>query len=263
MSVLRKLTALLICMVVLCGCFISCVNPNPDGNSGQGDEAPLQSDRYVVTVRIKYATNDDKMKAAVDAMGAPGATLTVNGDDLKLVTNANLDDISASNEYTYVGGVLYHATTVAVADKSVSSYEKAAMSADERDRLISKAGTGAAIGIGDFLTQERNTVGDLTVYTCDSVTDEARESLCNIFAARFDGLGAIVRIDSASYQLEMKDGRNHSSILSCNFIVTMDGTDYEITMHLYYDYDYDAEISISAPQDVDGYTEVSVDEIIG
>ena len=43
----------------------------------------------------------------------------------------------------------------------------------------------------------------------------------------------------------------------------MDGVDYKVTMHLYYEYDYDAEFSILSPENADSYTEVSVDDIIG
>ncbi len=263
MSFIKKLTAFLICMTVLCGCLVSCVNPDSGDNSGNDDQTPLQSDRYVATVKIKYATNDNKMKAAIDALGTPTTTLTVDGDDLKLVTSATLDDISTSNEYIYVGGVLYQTKSLTVSDKSVTVLESAAMSQDQLSSLISKAGPGAGIGIGDFLDFEINTYGDITEYNCGDMLDDSKESLRKIVAKGFDGIGAIVRIDSASYKLEIKNGRNHSSILSCDIIVTLDGVDHEITMHLYYDYDYDADVSISAPDNADEYTEVSVDKIIG
>lgn len=263
MSALKKLIALIVCIAMLCICLVSCdqILGNNQGNN-QGGDVELQSDNYVESIRIKYATNDDKMKAAIDALGTPETTLTVMGDDLKLVSNATVGNISVSNEYIYIGGTLYHSTTAQITDANVSSFEKAAMDLTQRDQLVSKAGAGASIGISDFLDQQMSKSGNLTIYTCDGITDEARDSLQAIVASKFDGLGANVRLDSASYILEVKDGRNNASTLSCNFVIDMNGESYEITMHLQCEFNYDAEVSITAPDDTDKYTDTSVDEIL-
>ena len=191
------------------------------------------------------------------------STLTVVGENLKLVTTASVDDISAQNEYIYIDGVLYQSRSVKISDKSITVLERAAIGADQRDSLISKAGPGAGISIGDFLNFEVNTYDDITEYVCSDMLDDSKESLRQIIAESFEGMGAIVMIDSASYRVEIRNDRNQSSVLSCNLVINMDGVDYEVTMHLYYDYDYDAEISISVPENADAYTEVSADEIIG
>ena len=248
----KRLTALFLLVMVLCGCLASCINPNQGGNS--------QTDKYVASIRIKYATNDDKMKAAVDAIGAPTAALSVVGEDIRLVTNAAVNSVSVSNEYIYIGGTLYNEKSVTVGDKSITERKCATMNQDQRASLISKAGPGADIGIDDFLSQDKTSSGNLETYVCTDITDESRESLCAVFSEQFGGLNAIVRISDVSYQLEIIDGRNNSSVLSCNFVITMDGVDHEVTMHLYYDYDYDAKIDISAPQDA--FIETSIDEII-
>ena len=261
MSVTKRFWALLICISLLCGCLISCVNPNPDENAGNTDQ-PLQSDRYIAKISIKYATVDSKMKAAIDALNTT-STLTVDGESVKVITSAALNDISTVDEYIYLDGVVYQTMSLTVGDKSVTTLERASMSAEQSDELISKAGPGAGISIGDFLNVDINTYGEIIEYSCSNMLEDSKESLRQIFAKSFDSVGAIVIIDSATYKLEVKDDRNHSSILSCKLVVTMDGVDYEVTMHLSYSYDYDAEISVTAPENKDAYTEVSFDEIIG
>ena len=69
MGTSKRLTAFLICIVLLAASLISCVNQDQGGNTD------LQTDKYIASVRIKYATNDAKMKAAVDAGGATAAKL--------------------------------------------------------------------------------------------------------------------------------------------------------------------------------------------
>ena len=264
MSALNKLIALIVCVVMLCMCLVSCdeiLGNNQAG--GQGGDVELQSDNYVANIRIKYATNDDKMKAAIDAMGTPDTTLTVMGDNLKLESKATLNSISVDNEYVYVGGVLYYANTLTVADKSITSLKKAEMDETQIDSVISKAGTGATVDLGDFITHEMTTSGDVTTFTCTEMDEESKASLADIFASKFEGLGAIVRLVDVTYILEVKNDRNQSSTLSCDFVIDMEGESYEITMHLYCDYDYDAEISITAPDNVDAYTDATVDAILG
>ena len=256
MKFVNKFIALLVLMTVICGCFASCEILNPNG----GDVDNLQSGRYVANIKIKYATNDEKMKAAINSIGTPIATLSVNGDDIMLVTNAALNNVSVSDEYIYVGGILYHSNSLTLGENSYTSQECAAMDSEKCDSLISKAGPGASIGLGDFLLQEKNTSGSLVSYTCSEMTDESKESLCTILSDSFQGLNAIVRIGDVSYQLEVLDGRNNSSMLSCDLVITMDGVDYDVTMRLYYEYDYDTEVKITTPQGT--YTEVSLDEIM-
>lgn len=260
MSMIKKLTALLL-LVMICGCLASCVGPD-DGQGNIPDE-PLPSDKYTAAIRVVYATDDGKMKDAVSAIGTPTVTLFVDGEDIRIVTNAAYDNISVSNEYVLVGDSLFASRVLTVGDKTVSEYKHTTVNEAGRDSLLAKAGPGADIGVGDFLSPSRIGSGLNYSYTCEDMTDESRESLQNIVANSFDGFGAVVTLESAVYQLEVKDGRNHSSILSCNFTVNMDGVDYSLTMHLYADYAYDGEFTISEPAGQDTYTETSIDDILG
>ena len=262
MSMIRKITALLLFVMMICGCLASCVGPDDKGQ-GTPDEA-LPSDKYTANLRVVYATDDAKMKDAVSAIGTPTVTLRVDGEDVQILTKAEYDNLSVSAEYILIDGVLYSSNTLRIGDKTVSEHQRAAISEEGRSSLISKAGPGADIGIGDFLSLSKIGSGLNYSYTCEDMTDESRESLRGIVAKSFEGFGAVVTLESAAYQLEVKDGRDHSSVLSCNFTVNMDGVDYSLTMHLYADYDYDSEFTISVPQGADDiFTEVSADSILG
>ena len=251
---MTRLTALVCCLVMLCLCFASCVTP--------GGTDQLQTDRYVATVTTKLATNDAKMKDVVLAAGAPVTTVRVDGDNLKIASEAKINDISMNNGYVYVDGVLYHSKQIAVSDKSVSSYTKADMSADQSKTLISSVGSGADISRSDFAAMDKITSGNTESYSCSMITDEARLSLCSVFADKLAISSASVTLEDVTYSEDYTDGRISSSVLSCNFIINMDGVEYSVTMHTYYSYDYNAEVSISAPADADKYNKVSIDEIL-
>ena len=72
MSIIRKITALLLFVMMICGCLASCVGPDDKGQ-GTPDEA-LPSDKYTANLRVVYATDDAKMKDAVSAIGTPTVT---------------------------------------------------------------------------------------------------------------------------------------------------------------------------------------------
>ena len=252
MKHIKKLTALTLVTVTLLCCLASC-----DLFGGN-----LQTDKYVANVRIVFATEDEGMRAAIDAMSA-SSVLTVDGDNVMVDTQTATTGVMVNDSYVYIDGVIYHSTDVLVNSESASSYEKANMPAASRDDLINKIGVGANIGPADFEISESFTSGDLNTYTCTVINDESKASLQAIFAARFAGLDAVVQLDDAEYTLETYKGRNKSSVLSCHFTILLNGESYNITMHTYYDYDYDAKVNISAPQDTDKYTEVSYEKIIG
>lgn len=266
MSDLRRLAAMLVCIILLCGCLSSCITSTPDNtdkNNGQDSTDTLPSDKYLATVRVEYLSEDEKLRDAIGAIGTPTTTVEVDGDNIKLLTIASTDDISITKEYVYIDGIVYHGKNVVVADMRVTTLERATMSADDKASLISKAGPGASIETKDFLNINRSSADGITTYSCTEIKAESKESLRKILSSSFSGLDATVRIADVSFRLDKKDGRNHSSLLSCKLTVTMDDVDYDLTMNLYYDYDYDAQLDICVPQDNDRYTEVSIDEILG
>ena len=258
-----KLISLLMALAIMVGCLASCNDKNdvPGENQGNNQQQELQSDKYVATINVKFATNDDKMKEAVYALNSSESKLYVDGDKVMLDSSTELEKISVNDNYVYVDGVLYHSTVVVANGKSASSYEKANMSIENRDKLISDLGTGADIGVGDFETHEMTSLGDNITYTCSDISDDAKKSLCDIFASEFAGLGATVQLDSVDYILATEKDRDVSYTLSCHFSITMNGATYTITMHISCTYDYEADVNILAPQNTENYTSVSYDKI--
>ena len=295
MTALKKITAFIICIIMLCTCFVSCdqipgfdqgndqgnnqgnnqtgdqtgndENNKPDGkpenkpNDNQDNEE-LQSEYYVANITVSYTTDDDKMKVAVEAMETE-TVLTAMANNLKLVSNATLNSASVSDEYIYLNGTLYHANVVKVGDKSITSLKKAAMNDTQRDKLLSKMGAGASIGIGDFTAHEMSRSEGVTIYTCANMTDSTKESFTAILASKFEAIGATVEIDSANYVLEVKNGRDQKSTLSCDLVINMGGVSYDVTMNIEIEYNYNAVTVIMTPTNADKYIISSVDDILG
>lgn len=260
MSALKKITALLICMVVLCSLLASC---QPGTGDGGNDETPLQSDKYVATVKVKYTALDSKLKEAVEAIGSPEITISADGDNVKVESFVATKNVSTESQYLLVDGMLYHFNRISVDDLAVTTREKSSADETSREAIIDRVGPGASIGVDDFAKSGKTESNGSTTYMCNSINEESASSLCDVFGAQLSAIGATVRLESASYQVTLTGGREDKSTLTCNFIVTMDGEDYSVLMRINYEYDYDANVSISAPKDADKYKEVSSEEIIG
>ena len=260
MSALKKITALLICMVVLCSILASC-QPGADGGANGG--APLQSDKYVATITVKYTALDSKLKDAVEAIGSPEITVSADGDNLKVESFVATKNISTESQYVLVDGTLYHFNRISVDDLAVTTREKSGADESSRKAIIESVGPSASIGVEDFAQSGKTESNGSVTYVCNNINDESANSLCDVFAAQLSAIGATVRLESASYQVTLTGEREDKSTLTCNFIVTLDGADYSVLMRINSEYDYDASVSISAPGDADKYTEVSSEEIIG
>lgn len=279
MSNTLKTTALFALLVMILGIFISCTPANQGNgtegegtgnvdNSDQGDtgdqvEIPADTDKYIATMTTTFTTDDADMADIIAHMGESVTVVSTDGSAIKIHGESQVGMSSSENEYVYIDGIIYSYTRVNVDGKTASSYEKAAMSAEDSDALIKKAGPGASIGSGDFMTKERSKEGNITTYVCSNMSSASRDSLAGIFAKRFAGYNATVRLVSATYNLELIGDANKSSDLSCDFIVTMNGTDYSFTMNLKCEYEYTSEVSITAPENADKYEETSLEKIIG
>ena len=91
MSTFKRLVCLLICIILTFGCLSSCNetdDPTGDGGTGgDGGEIQLDPRKYEAGVRVVFATNDDKMKDAVDNMSSSSVILA-DGDNLCVSTSA-------------------------------------------------------------------------------------------------------------------------------------------------------------------------------
>ena len=252
MKLSNKLMAMLLSFVLVVSMLASCEDPV---------EQPLQTDNYIANVEIKFATNDDAMKAAVDAMNSSKSTVYVSGDEMRIETLASLNDIMLADNYIFFLGNLYHEQKLTVGEDTMANYEMASVGEADREKLLADIGAGASIDVEDFeISNKEGQDGNIS-YNCKNIKADARESLQAIYASNFSAFKATVELSGAEFRLETENGRDKSSILSCHFVINMDGQTYEITMHITTTYDYDTVFGISAPVNVDEYVKVNYDEM--
>lgn len=259
MKSFNRALAMLLILVLSLSTLAAC---NIGGDTNDGEEN-LQTDTYVANIKMSFSTTDEKMKDAVDAMQDLTAKLSVDKKKFKLESTTLSGDITIRQSYIFVASQLYHSIRITAEDGETTNLSKAVISNTDRADLVSSLGAGANIGLSDFKTHDVNKNGKETTYTCSSMFDESKESLSSIMSERFAGIGATVSVESASYTLKRISGRDSESTFVCNYLISLNGESYRVTLTTTYTYDYTADVNISAPANADEYTDVPYTEIIG
>jgi len=252
MKLNKKIMAIILSLVFVTGVFTACQDNNQE---------VYQTESYAATVEINFSSENEALKQAIAAMSTSGI-ICVDGDDLKVETEAKVGDTTVEENYVFFGGMLYHKQVVSSGDLSNTVLERTNLKDEERQQLLSDIGAGANISYLDFNIQDME--GDETngTYICSRITAKAKESLEKIYGSNFKGFGQ-VELDGAEYTLVVENGREEKSTLTCHFVVTMEGESYEITMQIVTDYDYDASFSIVIPANSASYKQVLYSEIFG
>ena len=246
----NKILALILSLVLVVGVFSAC---QPESNE------PLQTETYAANVQITFSSDNEAMQQAISAMQS-SAVICVDGGDLTVETKAEIGSTSVTDKYTYYSGTLYHEQVVSSADLTSTTLERTSLKDETRDQLLSDMGAGAGITPIDFNIQDMEGDENNCTYTCSRVTAKTKESLEKIYGASFAGFGTLV-LESAEYVLEVKNGRDESSTLTCNFVITVGETSYNITMQMVTEYDYEASFVIAVPANSASYTQVLYSEM--
>ena len=254
MNNFSKITAMLLLITMLIGCFVSCDGKIPLPET-EVDES------YVANVKITFATDDSKIKDAIRGIEESSAVLTVDGENLKLERVTKLQTSSVDESFILVDDTLYHKLTATVGEYSVTEAERCLMNEENKDYLLSELGIGANINYYDFLSQETEEYGDVCYYTCTEMVEESKASLEAIVASSFSAVGGVVTLEDVEYYVTTKGVYITDKTLSCHFSILLDGEIYKVTMHIEYSYNYDALFVIEAPANIGEYTEVSCKEM--
>ncbi|MBQ8303221.1 MAG: hypothetical protein IJX97_06770 [Clostridia bacterium] len=252
----ERIVALLVSLVLILGCFASC---DIIGNNDDAEKPEIEA--YRADVDIRFATDDNKIKDAVNVMSSESVVI-VNKDNVSINTTAKTKTTEVDRKYTLIDGVLYSKLLVKTGTLSVSENQKASVEGNKKDEILNTFGEGTSIGVGDFYVADIHKDGDNFSYVCSDPFEELKTSLQKMVAARFAAIGATVTVKDVEYQLEVVDGRNNSSILSVNYSINLDGEAYSVIMRLYTTYSYDGDFTIALPEDADNYIEVPYQDIV-
>lgn len=249
MKAVNKILAFILCTVMILGTLVSC--------NGKGNK--IDTNKYTANVEIKFATNDPAMKDSAYAIDS-SSVIKVNGDNISVSTQAKTGDTTVNEEYILVDDVLYYGLSVSIGDFNSDKYRFTEFGDYEENLIFLEAGNGAHINNEDFDTVNVSGDDKAKTYICSDISSEAKYYLEAVMNKKLDSF-ATATLAEATLNLETKDDAPIKSVLSCDYVITMGGAEYTVTMRLYTTYDYECETVVSAPADVNKYESATFDDI--
>lgn len=244
MRKLKRIIGLALVFAVIVSCFASCgIGKNPDKLIEKAEEA-LNEKSYSMEMRIKYESDYDEMRDAIEKFSNPSLKVKVDGD--KFSADMTLKHGGDQNylRYTYVDGVLYTEWQ----EDGVTVQDSAEYSKDDREALKTTLGDGASIGPEDFEEITSEGLGKVSLLTCKKIKKEALFALIDSLKAEFDAasIEADVAIKDATLQINVEDGKYTVAILTCEYYITAELNTYSIIMTQSTKYTY-GDVEVTAP----------------
>lgn len=260
----RKILALLLALTLAASFLTACdfggkVDPSEIIGVAEGK---LDGSVYTVNVSTVFATEDDDVKNAVASLEPTEITYTVNGESFMVAMSSVVGGFNIDKSYTVVDNTLYHKSSASLGEQTVTVKEKASIGNPERAMLISKAGVGASIEYNDFENAKAEKTENGYTITCTDIKDDAFAGLTTILSANFKGTNATVNVSDVGYSIEIINGAFSKTTLTCSYKVTLNGTEYDLSMTVSSVYDFMNAPAIKIPTDADSYASTTYDKII-
>ena len=244
MRTLKSIISLLLVLALLTACLSSCdiIGKDPEKLVAEAEEA-LKDKTYTIDLVIKYSSEQEGMKDAIDAFTSPKIKTEVRGDAFRIAMSFEKDGLDNGVTHTYVDGKLY----TELSDTGINTNTVTELDEADRLELTEKLGAGAAIGIDDFSEVSAKSLGGVSVITCTEIKDEALDVLVKDLEERLDALDAFVAIKNVTLAIQITDGLYELTLLTCEYNVMIAEEVYTLTMTYASKFTYGDVAEITAP----------------
>jgi hypothetical protein len=192
---------------------------------------------------IEYSSDDADMQAVIDKLGHPTIKVEVDGVDFKIAMSYKYAGLRSGVTYAKVGQTLYTERN----DEGTITVTSEPCTIEEKMILAEKLGSAANIGINDFASVKAQSFNGVSVITCTEIKDAALNVLVDSLTEQLASLNAFVNIKDVTLAMQITDGRYDTTLLNCNYVITVGDDVYTLNMSYASKFDYEREVLISAP----------------
>ena len=263
MKITKRLTALLLTLTIaltLTACATG--GGTPSGEVLADADKALADNSYTARVSIIYASENEEMAAAIEALNTSSITIKKNKDAKELTLTTEVGGFTMTKSYVTSGTVLYHTSIATLGEATVTVKEKATVTAVEALFLRMKLGSAAILNTSDFSVINITKGTAATTVSCSSINADSLEALEGSLTKSLNAIGAESEVTAVNLSATVKDGRYVQSTLTATLEITLGEASYTITLTEITDYTYSDNVVITLPENPDEYTTVSYDEIV-
>ena len=263
----KRIIALFISVVLILSSLTSCGKTEEELIGLAENE--LAKRPYTVEVDLEYRCNNTEISGVFEQLEDTYTVIYVDGKELRAVKDLSIsidkDDYRFVDSYTVIDGTVY-CENVYYADGIPHAKKNMALISNDQTRIL--FGDIAVIGdvsASDFsdVTQVKN--GKKSVITYNGASESAIIALENAMVSQLEleaGSGSLVKAKSLEMTVEIKGKRYESITLMCDYLVTLSGKTYEVSMTAELEFDYDETFDITRPADFGEYNNVNIDTIL-
>jgi hypothetical protein len=261
----KRLLSVLLVFVMLVGALSSCKQPEKETDIGElisEADGHLDSQDHTVNITMSFISEDDDMRAALEALDSTSITYAKSGDNINIKLDVVFDNMFVNTSYTVVEDTLYNKIEINATGEIQSLKQRSMLSPAERASVVRDAGAGAVLNHEDFEDVSLEENDSVKIVTCKGIKDESAKTLVDLFKSAYGASTEAVSISDAELVIRLLDGKYNGMYLTCNYAITVSGVTYEVRLQMSREYDYTTPVSISAPEDAAQYTLVPYDTII-
>lgn len=262
MNSAKRILSLFVALLVILSSLVSCdvLTGKPEDVISKADEA-LNSAPYKAETEVTFTSDDEDMKAAIEALGDMKITVTENGENASVVTDMTVGGVDVNVSNVIVSKMLYHKKTVDAEGAGSFTLKKASLG-DNRAELITNAAPGAQLTVLDFDTVEMKSSGNVRLITCTSLKAESSLSVREILSERLGISVDSVSLGDVELVIRVVDGKYEGTYLSCRYEISMGNADYELRLQAVTSYSYENIDEVKAPSNFSEYELCDYDEIL-
>jgi len=250
---MKKFLALTLVLVMCVLSFASCTGA--EDILQKADEALLDAP-YKMTLKMKFDTDNEEIKAVFDAMNVEIPCI-IDGNNMMIDVSMDILDKSVTNKMTVVGSTLYY--NVSMADENIKM--KAELSKDQYEKFMEENGASMPADYTDFDEIELKKEKDKITIKCQGLSDKALQDIKDVISSAAEEMGGKIDVENIQFTIVLKDEKYDSVALACTYKMVIGTQTYSIDMNIAASFDYDNISSVKAPADAADYQTVSFDDL--
>lgn len=221
---------------------------------------------YTVEVDIDYTAGDKEMSGILDQLEGAETKLYFDGEDVFIEQRMTLDYGEGSTEFfgdhVIVGDTVYSHSGYTISGGGNTQKRMTAITDEQREALIEKAGIVIGIGIEDFSTVTLDKTDGDHFITCTGADEELNIMLENILVSQFEGVAQSIAVSNVRMLVEIEGGRYDTVSLTCDYGIVLSSKTYSAKAEFELEYDYDGHSKVKVPGNVNEYDPADFNSIL-
>ena len=258
-----RIISIILSLVLILSLLTSC-SGTPEALVANADKK-LEKKPYTVEIEIDYYSSSNVVAGIFEQLERLDSTVYVDGKDIKAVSDLSINDGDVENRflnvYTVKDGTVYLYTEYHTGEYKQEFKNKAEIDEENTQLLMNDIFIVGDISVADFSTVALEKRDNGKIIVCTGVSESRLIALEKALAKQMESTSEGIKANKVEMTVEIDGGKYDTITVKCDYIVTIQGGKYPVSMSVELEFDYDEKFDITSPADALEYNYVSIDKI--